>query len=313
MSPTPKHRLLTVAAAQLGPVPSLDTPRPETLARMVKLLEEAAEKKVRLVVYPEIAFTTFFPSYIIEDPHKVAAFFEPASPSNPYAIIQSPNVKPLIDKADELGIDISFGYAERWRDEDGKTTDYNTAVYYSSTWRQCIAKYRKVHLPGRYEPDTRPGVTQQLEKRYFTPGDLGFQAFRVEGLIEGTLKSENAESVHGPIKETEGLGDPILGMLICNDRRWAEGWRCYGLQGIELLVVSCIFQDPTSVTRPHELTTGRRRDITPQPLPRNTKEQTLSKKKKLSSTTAYHAKREATRTRVTAFMRLKRARKITDR
>ncbi|KAH6879495.1 carbon-nitrogen hydrolase [Thelonectria olida] len=236
MSPTPTRRLLTVAAAQLGPVPSLDTPRPETLARMAKLLEEAAEKKVRLVVYPELAFTTFFPSYIIEDPEKIAAFFEPASPSNPYAIVQSPNVKPLIDKANELGIDISFGYAERWQDESGKTTDYNTAVYYSSTQRRCVAKYRKVHLPGRYEPDTRPGVSQQLEKRYFTPGDLGFQAFRVEGLIEGTLKAENAESTHGPIKETEGLGDPILGMLICNDRRWAEGWRCYGLQGIELLV-----------------------------------------------------------------------------
>ena len=226
-----------MAAAQLGPVKSLTTPRSETLARMIKLLEEAADKKVKLVVFPELAFTTFFPAYIISDPAELEKFFEPASPSNPYAIIHSPNAKPLIDKANELKIDVSFGYAERWTGEDGKVTDYNTAVYYSATQRQCIAKYRKVHLPGRYEPDTRPGVTQQLEKRYFTPGDSGFQAFRVANLVEGALKAEDV-AILPDAKEAKGKGDPIVGMLICNDRRWAEGWRCYGLQGIELLLVS---------------------------------------------------------------------------
>ncbi|KAL1882385.1 hypothetical protein Plec18167_002801 [Paecilomyces lecythidis] len=228
-------RQFTVAAAQLGPVKSLTTPRPETLARMIKLLEEAALKSVKLVVFPELTFTTFFPGYIIESAEEIAKFFEPASPAKPYAILTSPNAEPLIDKATELGIDISFGYGERWTADDGKVTDYNTAVYYSASQKRCIAKYRKIHLPGRYEPDTRPGVTQQLEKRYFTPGDLGFQAFRVPGLIEGALKSEDSAAL-GASEDTQGKGDPVLGMLICNDRRWAEGWRCYGLQGIELLL-----------------------------------------------------------------------------
>lgn len=243
MSSTSKQRLITVAAAQLGPVKSLTTARFETLDRMIRLLEEAADKNVKLVVFPELAFTTFFPGYILNDPAELEKFFEPASPSDPYAIIQSPNAKPLIDKANDLGIDVSFGYAERWTGEDGKVTDYNTALYYSASQRQCIAKYRKVHLPGRYEADTRPNVTQQLEKRYFTPGDLGFQAFRVPGLVEGTLKAEHVASLPEASK-TNGTGDPIVGMLICNDRRWAEGWRCYGLQGIELLLVSASLEKP---------------------------------------------------------------------
>lgn len=231
-----KSRMLTVAAAQMGPVPTLTTPRSETLARMIKLLEQASEKNVRLVVFPELALTTFFPGYVIQDPDEIAKFFEPASPSDPYAILTSPHAKPLIDRANDLGIDVHFGYGERWTEDDGKVTDYNTAVYYSAHKRECIAKYRKIHLPGRYEPDTRPGVTQQLEKMFFAPGDFGFQAFRVPGLMQGALKAEGMNGADA--KAIEGQGDPIVGMLLCNDRRWAEGWRCYGLQGIELLLVS---------------------------------------------------------------------------
>lgn len=228
------QRLLTVAAAQLGPVKSLDTPRSEVLDRMVKLCEEAATKNIKLLVFPELAFTTFFPGYIIDKQDDVDKFFEPASPQDPYAIIHSPNGKPLFDKATELGIDIYVGFGERWTAEDGKVTYFNTAIYYSASQQRGIAKYRKVHLPGRHEPDTRPGVTQQLEKKFFTVGDLGFETFRVPDLIEGAVKGSDVAST----EDTQGKGDPIMGMLLCNDRRWAEGWRFYGLQGIELLLVS---------------------------------------------------------------------------
>lgn len=27
-----------------------------------------------------------------------------------------------------------------------------------------------------------------------------------------------------------------MGMMICNDRRWPEGWRCFGLQGVEVVL-----------------------------------------------------------------------------
>jgi predicted amidohydrolase len=227
-------RTITVAAAQLGPVKSLNTPRSETLKRMIQLLDQASEAGVRLVVFPELAFTTFFPSHIIQDPIKLAEFFEPTSQSEPYAVLSSENVRPLVNRANETGIDISFGFGERFTAEDGTVTDYNSALYYSALQHRGLAKYRKVHLPGRVDIDTLPNVIQQLEKRYFTPGDLGFQAFRVPGLIDGTLKSGDVAN------DAEGKGDPIIGMLICNDRRWAEAWRCYGLQGIEILIVSPI-------------------------------------------------------------------------
>jgi predicted amidohydrolase len=229
-------RLLTVGAAQMGPIKSLSTPRSETLNRMLKLLEQAAAKEVKLLVYPELAFTTFFASYIIRDPAELAEFFEQASPSDPYAFVNSPNMKPLIDRTNELGIDLYLGFGERWVD-GATTTDYNTAVYYSASQRKCLAKYRKVHLPGRKEPLTTPGFAQQLEKRYFTVGDLGFQAFRAPGLVDGALKAKDVIS-GAASKENQGKGDPIIGMLLCNDRRWAEAWRCYGLQGVELLLVS---------------------------------------------------------------------------
>jgi N-carbamoyl-D-amino-acid hydrolase len=31
------------------------------------------------------------------------------------------------------------------------------------------------------------------------------------------------------------LGDVIMGMMICNERRWAEAWRILGLQGTEVV------------------------------------------------------------------------------
>ncbi|CAH0023731.1 unnamed protein product [Clonostachys rhizophaga] len=195
-----KPRVITVAAAQLGPARSLDTPRQETLGRMVALLDEAAKAGVRLVVYPELAFTKFFPSHIIEDPDKLAGYFEPTSQAKPMQSSTRPT-------ANELGVDVSFGFGERFTSEAGKVTDFNSAIYYSATQRRGIAKYRKVHLPGRVDIDTRRNVIQQLEKRYFTPSDLGFQAFRVPDLVDGALKAADAVSEQNP----EGKGDPIEG------------------------------------------------------------------------------------------------------
>jgi Asp/Glu/hydantoin racemase/predicted amidohydrolase len=87
--------------------------------------------------------------------------------------------------------------------------------------RSILSKYRKIHLPGDVEPFPEPDAVNQLEKRYFKPGNLGFKAFRVPGLADPTAEN----------------GEPIFGMMICNDRRWAESWRCLGLQGVEVVLV----------------------------------------------------------------------------
>jgi predicted amidohydrolase len=215
-------RKLTVAAAQIGRIDRA-TPKSETVPRLIKLLKEASEKHVQLVVYPEVALTTFFPRHLFTDQAELDSFFEHGED-----ITQSPDVKPLFDEAKELKIDIVLGYAERTPDGTG----FNTSVYYSASENKVLSKYRKVHLPGTVEPFKDPEAVNQLEKRYFTPGDLGFKAFRAPGLVPDAAK--NVDVKDG--ESTVGKGDPILGMMICNDRRWPEAWRTYTLQGAEILM-----------------------------------------------------------------------------
>jgi predicted amidohydrolase len=213
-------RKFTIAAAQMGPV-HIDSSRSETLARMIILLDTAAARGAQIVLFPETAFTTFFPRHLISDPQKLEEFFEHGED-----VAISENTKPLFDKAKELGVDISVGFAERTPEGEG----YNTSVYYSTKEGRVIAKYRKVHLPGTKEPFENPEAVNQLEKRYFSPGNFGFQAFRVPSLVKGALKERDGEP------NSTSKGDPIMGMMICNDRRWAEAWRAYGLQGVEVVL-----------------------------------------------------------------------------
>jgi predicted amidohydrolase len=195
----PMPRMLRIAAAQMGPTQRAE-PRATTLARMIALLEEAAGKGAQLVVFPELAFTTFFPRWLLSG-EELESYFEPAMPN--------PRVQPLFDRARELGVGFYVGYAELT--PEGQ--HFNSAITVGPDGT-ILGKYRKVHLPGSVEP--REGARfQQLEKRYFEYGDLGFPAFR------------GAEAWHRP----------VMGMLVCNDRRWPEAWRVYGLQDVELMVM----------------------------------------------------------------------------
>jgi predicted amidohydrolase len=100
---------------------------------------------------------------------------------------------------------MSFGYAELTPDGH----HFNTAILVDRDGT-IVGKYRKVHLPGHSEFDQKRAF-QHLEKRYFEPGDLGFPVWRSMG--------------------------GIVGMCICNDRRWPETYRVMGLQGVELVVL----------------------------------------------------------------------------
>ncbi len=192
-------RVLRLAAAQMGPT-SRTEPRAVTLDRMIRLLEAAAADGAQLVVFPELAFTTFFPRWLLDDAELLASF-ETAMPN--------PGVQALFDRARALGVGFYVGYAEL----TPAGQRFNSSITVGPDGA-ILGKYRKVHLPGSVEP--RPGDRfQQLEKRYFEYGDLGFPAFR------------------GP----RAWQSPVLGMLVCNDRRWPEAWRAYGLQGVELMLM----------------------------------------------------------------------------
>ena len=192
-------RVIRVAAAQMGPNQQADS-RASILARMIALLEDAARQGATLIVFPELPFTTFFPRWLL-DGAELDAFFEPGMPN--------PQVQPLFDRALALGIGFYTGYAELT--PEGRR--FNSSLLVGPDGA-VLGKYRKVHLPGSVEP--RPGDRfQQLEKRYFDYGDLGFPVFRAPPAWHGG----------------------ILGMLVCNDRRWPEAWRCLGLQGVEMVLV----------------------------------------------------------------------------
>ena len=56
-------RNIVVGAAQLGPISRLDS-RTSAVDRMIKLMDEAKQQDVELIVFPELALTTFFPTLV---------------------------------------------------------------------------------------------------------------------------------------------------------------------------------------------------------------------------------------------------------
>src|SRR3984885_8950206 len=116
-------RIITVAAAQLGPIQKAE-PRSVAVARMVRLLERAHRRGVELIVFPELALTTFFPRHYHEDVSEADRWFETAMPSNQTA--------PLFDAARHFGIGFHLGYAEiaHEADETGavRKRRFNTAI-----------------------------------------------------------------------------------------------------------------------------------------------------------------------------------------
>ena len=188
-------RIITVGAAQLGPVQKEHT-RAEVVERLVALLRQASENGCDLVVFPELALTTFFPRWIVEDISQADHWYEREMPSA--------DTRPLFDEAARLGIGFCLGYAEMT--PDGHR--HNTQVLVDKKG-SIVAKYRKVHIPGHheFEPD-RP--FQHAERYYFEPTDEGFGVWDAFG--------------------------GRMGMMICNDRRWPESYRVMGLQGVEMIL-----------------------------------------------------------------------------
>lgn len=192
-------RIVQVAAAQMGPIAKSET-RKDTVRRLIAMMREAKARGAELVVFTELALTTFFPRWLLSDEAELDSYFEKSMPG--------PETQTLFDEAQKLEVGFYLGYAELI-EEKGRKRRFNTSILVDRSAR-VIGKYRKVHLPGHAEP--QPNRTHQhLEKRYFEPGNLGFPVFR-------------------------GFGG-VMGMCICNDRRWPETYRVMGLQGVEMVLL----------------------------------------------------------------------------
>jgi len=95
-------RIVTVAGAQLGPVQLADD-RASVVERMIVLLQEAASQGADLVVFPELALTTFFPRWFVDDISTTDHFYERTMPNEA--------TQPLFDEAKHLEIGFCLGYA----------------------------------------------------------------------------------------------------------------------------------------------------------------------------------------------------------
>lgn len=188
-------RIITVGAAQLGPIQKEHT-REQVVQRLLSLLRQAHGAGCDVVVFPELALTTFFPRWFLDNISEADHWYETAMPS--------PVTQPLFDEAKRLGIGFCLGYAELT--DDGRR--FNTQILVEKNG-SVVAKYRKVHIPGHEtnEPD-RP--FQHAERYYFEPSMEGFGVWNAFG--------------------------GRMGMMICNDRRWPETYRVMGLQGVEMIL-----------------------------------------------------------------------------
>jgi predicted amidohydrolase len=134
------------------------------------------------------------------DQAEVDGFFETEMPG--------PETRPLFDRARDLGMAFSFGYAEKV-EVAGAIRRFNTSIMVSPSG-EIVAKYHKIHLPGHFEEEPWRAF-QHLEKRYFEPGEKPFSVAR---MLDGNWS-----------------------MAICNDRRWPETYRECALQGAEILTL----------------------------------------------------------------------------
>ena len=189
---------LNLAVCQTGPI-QRGAARAETVGRLIHLLERAAAAGAELAVFPEMALTTFFPRWALEDPREIDLFYERQMPG--------PQTQALYDAARRLKIGFALGFAEQ-DEAQGRTRRFNSMDLVGADGR-LIGRYRKMHIPGSESAEA--GVTTHLERRYFEPGNLGFPVYGYRGVR--------------------------IGLSLCNDRRWPETYRMLCLNGAQVVLI----------------------------------------------------------------------------
>ena len=135
-------------------------------------------------MFPELALTTFFPRYYMEDAAEIDSYFESSMPN--------PAVQPLFDEASETERRFPpwlCGAHER----GGKQRRFNTAILVTPTGTIVGSTGRSIYL----------GMP-------ITGRTCRFSIWR-----SAILRSATAASVYRAF-------NGIIGMCICNDRRWPE-------------------------------------------------------------------------------------------
>lgn len=107
----------------------------------------------------------------------------------------------VLERAGKLGVATVVPFGER----DGIQL-FNAAVV-ADARGHVVGRYRKIHIPGAFPLPDRGALV--FEKLYFTPGNLGY-----------------------PVMD---LGFAKIGVQICYERNFPEGYRILALRGAEIV------------------------------------------------------------------------------
>jgi N-carbamoylputrescine amidase len=157
---------------------------PDRFPVLQERIVQAAAQGAQVIVLPELIFTDYF---CIEEDQR---HFDLAQG------LDDPALETLAALARERAVVLVVPFFEK----RAPGLYHNSAIVYDADGSRA-GLYRKMHIPDD------PGF---YEKYYFTPGDLGFQAFQTK---------------YGRI-----------GVLICWDQWFPEGARLTAMQGCDLMV-----------------------------------------------------------------------------
>ena len=118
--------------------------------------------------------------------------------------LPAPFIEPILEAATRHGMVLLLPYAEA-----AGACHYNACLVFDADG-SIIGKYRKIHIPC-YFPSNLPGGTGSYERMYFAPGDLEFPIFHIPRL------------------------HTYIGVQICADRMFPEGYRILTLKGAEII------------------------------------------------------------------------------
>jgi predicted amidohydrolase len=142
-------RMITLGAAQTGPVPGDDWR--VNVPGAVAMVEEAARRKVDIVSFSELFLTPFFPNRLTRD---FDQFF---------VTLDEPELQPIFKAAADNRVALVFPFGEK----NGR--HYHNSCLVTDKNGKRLGVYRKTHIPAIL-PSDLPGGTGSYEKFYFSPG-----------------------------------------------------------------------------------------------------------------------------------------------
>lgn len=142
-------RMITLGAAQTGPVPGDDWR--VNVPGAVAMVEEAARRKVDIVSFSELFLTPFFPNRLTKDFDKF------------FVTLDEPELQPIFKAAADNRVALVFPFGEK----NGR--HYHNSCLVTDKNGKRLGIYRKTHIPAIL-PSDLPGGTGSYEKFYFSPG-----------------------------------------------------------------------------------------------------------------------------------------------